>query len=412
MLEHGSANAMKLAPSAMARNIAWLHHLGNTKLGSGIIWILMVPITICAVVVMLMLSASESRQRQMRQSDGLVVQWKEWKLGQENLDRIIDNYCRQNGLFPEKHKGIVVYDNFGTIVDQSRLPREEMYWPMKIVFGGKGIDMYGGQGSQRLLAASPTPIPSQPMLQTRTNTDPRLSPIVASVSPVSMEPARQSPLGKAVGLPPIAQNLILPHTEARFMIDMASLLGSVPQAGIDILGTSGRKLLHASVSHMPDGSHVLNICSVGCEDDPRSVVFLPAHGPSDVLEIYGKAGKKYGVLDCSGGNVVRLQYSTGAEYQTVLQISMQQQESLSMIAATMDDVIVAEAGKDMANAGKKVSMWGLKVKPNIDAVLITSCMLSLILMRPWPSSRGLFSSFPLSPSATQSSLRPQTSSWN
>jgi hypothetical protein len=118
------------------------------------------------------------------------------------------------------------------------------------------------------------------------------------------------------------------------------------------------------------------------------------------LAIYGKAGKKYGEIDCSGGSTARLNFIAGADVQTVLQITMGSKDALNMTASTMDNVQVAQG----EITGE---VWKLKVNPGSDAVLITSCMLALILLRSWPSS-GLFSTLSLSPSATSTSLRLQT----
>jgi len=212
-------------------------------------------------------------------------------------------------------------------------------------------------------------------------------------------------------LPAICPSLILPHTEARFMIQMDHLL-SLTSGPVNILGTSGRKLLHSMVCDSPDGRRCLMLSSCGCEDDPRTCIFTSHHGSgAEALEVFGKAGKFYGSLQLPGGNQAVLTHSgAGGQLKPVLQIDMGNHSDLSMSASTMDGRLLASAGRNATAGGRSFEggdSWRMQVKPGTDAVLITSCMLALILLRPWPTADGRYSmGAPSVPTAM--SLRPHT----
>merc|ERR1712008_626714 len=96
------------------------------------------------------------------------------------------------------------------------------------------------------------------------------------------------------GPPSICPSLILPTTEARFVIAMDSLRPGSGQ--VDILGTSGRKLLHATITRQPDGRQLLAVASVGCQEDPRCIIHGAAAG-SAKMEVSSRRGKPYGMLE-------------------------------------------------------------------------------------------------------------------
>jgi len=195
-------------------------------------------------------------------------------------------------------------------------------------------------------------------------------------------------------LPPICPSLILPHTEARFMIQMDHLKRSW-LGPLNILGTSGRKLLHALVCDTPDNRRCLMLASCGCEDDPRTCIFTPADAtdPQAELEVFGKSGKFYGWLEFPGGNQALLTHSgNDGETNRVLQIDMGNATDLRMSASTMDGKLLASAGRSVAGqTAEGKDTWKMQVKPGTDAVLITSCMLALIVLKPWPSGDGRIS---------------------
>mmetsp|Transcript_4805 Transcript_4805/g.8721 ORF Transcript_4805/g.8721 Transcript_4805/m.8721 type:complete len:468 (+) Transcript_4805:114-1517(+) len=200
--------------------------------------------------------------------------------------------------------------------------------------------------------------------------------------------------------PPICPSLILPHTEARFMIAMDSLK-RLSTGSVDILGTSGRKLLHAAVSETPDNRRCLAVASCGCEDDPRTCILTPStavssstgEGQSQDLEVYGKSGSFYGRIESqSGSNNAVLHYGEGQNPVMILELGSQ--EDLRITAAAVDGNLLSSGGRNISISGRQLEgsdAWKMQVKPGADAVLIASCMLALILLRPWSEDLRLAS---------------------
>lgn len=187
------------------------------------------------------------------------------------------------------------------------------------------------------------------------------------------------------GPPPICPSLILPNTEARFMINIEDLRN--PAGSIDIFGTSGRKLLHADITQLADGRRSLSLCSVGCEEDPRCTITTPASVlPTSALEIYGRGRRPYGTLEPGGpGGVMHV----GGKPMMVVESAPWPSGNLHtfrMTAATMEGRLLAAADPTNDGRGHGEQSWKLQVKvtPGSDAVLISSCMLALLIL--WPSA--------------------------
>lgn len=200
-------------------------------------------------------------------------------------------------------------------------------------------------------------------------------------------------------LPAICPALILEHTEARFMIAMDCL--TIDTVGtIDILGPCGRTLLHASVS-TADGRRCLSVASVGYEDDPRAMVISRARTPGDELgaaegleaqdqrqqdsfQIYGRGGEHFAVLEPSTSDGLLL----FLEDKPVLSVEVGSAADLRMSAYAQDGRPLAVAGRNISIGGRPkddgVDTWKLQVKPAVDAILVIACMLTKILLRPWP----------------------------
>jgi hypothetical protein len=240
---------------------------------------------------------------------------------------------------------------------------------------------------------------------------PQRSPLISSSAlppGASMMQSLQSQAAKPGGiydLPPICPSLILPHTEARFMIQMDHLQRAAT-GPLNILGSSGRKLLHAVVCDTPDSRRCLMLASCGCEDDPRACIFTPQPGSTDKsLEVFGKAGKFYGWLETPHPGQALLSYSgDGGEASPVLRIEMGSPADLRMSASTMEGKVLASAGRSNGGADG-ASSWKMQVNPGTDAVLITSCMLALIKLRPWPSGDPRISVGASTMGGTATSLR-------
>jgi len=196
------------------------------------------------------------------------------------------------------------------------------------------------------------------------------------------------------GPPSICPSLILPNTEARFVIAMDSLRPGSGQ--IDILGTSGRKLLHATITQQPDGRQVLALASVGCQEDPRCIIHGPA-ADSVKMEVSGRQGSLYGWLEPDNTTLI-LTFSG----QPAMVLDTTGLLELRLAARTMDGKLLADARPAVASSRGPGAdpTWKLQVKPGADAVLIASCMLAVLLLRTGGAEAA-------SPEPSASLLRPR-----
>jgi len=172
-------------------------------------------------------------------------------------------------------------------------------------------------------------------------------------------------------LPPICPSLILPRTEARFLIAMADIM-QIQTGDLHIKGTSGRPLLIASVGTSPNGARQLALASIGCEDDPRALVFNHGMMGAGVLEVRGRSGQPYGVLQPMDGGAVLLHQN-----RPVMKIVNGPPSELCMTATGNDGTPLGVGRGGPAGGGNH---WKLTVRPGQDAVLIAVCMLSLIIL--------------------------------
>jgi len=182
------------------------------------------------------------------------------------------------------------------------------------------------------------------------------------------------------GPPTICASLILPNTEARFVISMDSLL-RVTTGSLDILGTSGRKLLHASIEDTHDGRRCLALSSVGCEADPRCLIYTPKDGVG--MEVFGRRKSFYGTIERSNDTSSILKY----EDTPVMLIEAGSVADLKMTARTADcdRKIIGSAGRHEGKGlrqPKGGDAWKFQVKPGTDAVLVCACMLAVLLLQP------------------------------
>lgn len=168
--------------------------------------------------------------------------------------------------------------------------------------------------------------------------------------------------------PPICPSLILPNTEARFMVAVARLQHVGPQ-NFSLYGGSGRELLHCSVDEPQGGGHRLSISSVGCEF-PRAVVMS---GRSGNYDIYGRDNQFYGTLEFAGERGLLM---VGGYPVMALDTS----EGLKKMASRMDGRILASAQPVSAQLPDGGTAWMVQVRPGMDAILVTSCMLTSMLL--------------------------------
>jgi len=246
---------------------------------------------------------------------------------------------------------------------------------------------------------SATPLAGSPWHQTPHITPrPILPPTAGAAAAARQEVARHEvpvQMDMTNGPPSICPSLILPNTEARFVIAMDSLrLSSACQ--IDILGTSGRKLLHAAITLQPDGRHVLALASVGCQEDPRCIIHGPAAG-SAKMEVSGRQGQPYGMLEPENAGVI-LTYSN----QAAMVLDTAGLLEYRLAARTMDGKLLATASQAVSSSRGPGAdpTWKLQVKPGADAVLIASCMLAVLLLRTGGTEAA-------SPEPSASLLRPR-----
>lgn len=190
-----------------------------------------------------------------------------------------------------------------------------------------------------------------------------------------------------VEMPPaICPSLILPTSEARFMISLDALV-QLTRGSLDILGNSGRKLLHAALSDTVDGRRCLMLASVNCEDDPRVSIFTRprafAGQTETTLDIFGRYGAPYGTLHAREGFSQLV-----CEGRPVMTVSPGIDET-QLAAALLDGTVLGRGSQK--NSGTTTALqgsqcWSVVVSAGVDAVLIMSCMLARILLTPSPGA--------------------------
>mmetsp|Transcript_129813 Transcript_129813/g.225615 ORF Transcript_129813/g.225615 Transcript_129813/m.225615 type:complete len:438 (-) Transcript_129813:127-1440(-) len=198
--------------------------------------------------------------------------------------------------------------------------------------------------------------------------------------------------------PPICPSLVLPKMEAKFVIALSSL--KRPTGVVNILGNSGRMLLKALISQTPDGRRCLALSSSGNEDDPRTIVLSPPtqgaassstpSGTGQDLELFGKLDGFYGHIESRPGGISSILHH-GSSQNPVMYLELGSQQDLHMTATTETGNLLASAGRSSVMttapgaAQQPISkdVWSLLVQPGTDPVLIASCMLALIFLKPW-----------------------------
>lgn len=181
------------------------------------------------------------------------------------------------------------------------------------------------------------------------------------------------PTQKADAAPPaICPSLILPNTEARFMISLHSITTADM---FEIRGTSGRKLLTAAFSGgVPGQRQQLALACVGCENDPRCTVAVEGQK----LSVLGRRREPYGEMekmDASLGTGAVLKCAGAA----VMLVEVLDRSRLHVVVSTPGKRLLAE-GQCRAGGSRPPAEghgWQLEVKPGADAVLILSSILSV-----------------------------------
>lgn len=204
--------------------------------------------------------------------------------------------------------------------------------------------------------------------------------------------------------PPVCPSLILPNTEARFLVNMESLL-RLGTGKLAVRGTSGRILLEAMVKE-EDGRRKLALASVGCEDDPR-VRIQTSKPPGQALEVYGRENDFYGTIESGSAGGGSFLVHAGKQVMSI-DLNTANPADLQMTAFAMGGPgpghgrQLGSAGRSPGQGGGSMSgptqdNWRVTVKPGADAMLITSCMLSMALLRQPGAGLGSGPNTPMMP---------------
>jgi hypothetical protein len=149
-------------------------------------------------------------------------------------------------------------------------------------------------------------------------------------------------------------------------------------------------LLEISIQEA-NGQWQLQISSVGCGDEPRAMIEMGSADKSSV-KIYGRGKQYFGSLENG---------DRPNECNLVIQGDVQM-KVLSEPSPDMQYRAVLVDGRQIATAGRFGQSWRLQVKPNADAVLIATCMLSMIFFGMGQLGRG---SVGATPTVRQSTTR-------
>lgn len=229
---------------------------------------------------------------------------------------------------------------------------------------------------------SPSPIATfptsatQPALQTAY--PPTASDIFASQSSLLPPPGRLPP--------PLCPNVVLPNCEVRVGVPMHEL-GKINHEGeLSVVGLSGNPLLRANLRKTEAG-RLLEISMPDPRSAPRAVVgpsiqdvVRPDRTRSRAVRICGMKDLFYGILEMR---------STGACYvikdgQTVLIIDGDS-ESLQLAIKSGDGVPLAAVTCSSEPFGGSEHLE-IRVQPGVDTVLVLACVLSVVLLSPYPAS--------------------------
>eukprot|EP00929_Paragymnodinium_shiwhaense_P006886 TRINITY_DN110837_c0_g1_i1.p1 TRINITY_DN110837_c0_g1~~TRINITY_DN110837_c0_g1_i1.p1 ORF type:complete len:525 (+),score=114.37 TRINITY_DN110837_c0_g1_i1:178-1752(+) len=205
------------------------------------------------------------------------------------------------------------------------------------------------------------------------------------------------------GPPAVCPSLILPNTEAKFVISMEALLRPELTGGrLDIKGSSGRKLLSAELANSGDGRLCLSLASVGCEDTPRARIFSPAPGRTD-MELLGKGNSFYGSLQPNGSPTSFVLLYEG---EAVLHVQIVDSASFRIVVCSKDGVQLGHSERTLGGPGGS-EVLRLNVRRGVDAVLVVSCVLAMVLVHGGSPHGGSSPSPSLRTSMAPPSLSPR-----
>jgi len=224
--------------------------------------------------------------------------------------------------------------------------------------------------------------------------------------------------------PPLCPALVLPVSEARFAVPLQALTRVDPK-GFDILGLSGNPLLHAAFRRSAAGS-TLEVAMAHAHSSPRATVGpvstnlddgAASDGPVSGWDIRGPNGAFYGMLIplASGAHVVQVGGGVerqnpggsgsgwGAPAPASAPVPPPLGSKGSTKAAAGRQVMVIEgdiaskrlsvtssggrtlAAVSVARNASDAELLELRVHPNVDGILVLSCVLAVILLAPGSS---------------------------
>jgi len=177
----------------------------------------------------------------------------------------------------------------------------------------------------------------------------------------------------------ICPALILPHGEARFSIPQEGMhkLG-VGRYPVEILGPSGRPLLHARLPVQPAGGRTdiatgrwLELTTTATSRYPHACIGPVQLGrlSQQALEIRGPKGNAYGMLEPHGGG-----WCARRAGRIVLRIATSADGGLQALSA--DSMQIASA---IPEPGAQLT---IQVHSGVDALLTLLCLLTVVLMSP------------------------------
>jgi len=284
---------------------------------------------------------------------------------------------------------LIVLSLFASFISDSPGPRADASGRKLLEEGAKGA----GKG-EVLYSAAPSMAPSMRVLPPRGSTSsPAIVEAAGGTEPRPSLPPTAGTMARYGSAPPICPSLILPVTEARFMISMDSLRQLKGSVGpIDITGQSGKKLLHGTLEDH-GAERRLSIASVNCAGDPRAVVIWPGEGSNHYM-IYGRQVhgdtatlRLYGVMEYVGSKLI---LSVGPQWMDpgssrpasdvcpVMSIDTDHRGEMLLAASSIEGARLA--GSDVVVAASGTEGWRLIVRPGEDAILVLSCMLVKLLL--------------------------------
>lgn len=247
-------------------------------------------------------------------------------------------------------------------------------------------DAFARQAEINAFGLSPwSPLPTQEVARTSPRSAAVLPPTPAMGSTDMLASVADIFTEKSMP-PPLCPNVVLPNCEVRVGVPMHEL-GKINMEGeLTIVGLSGNPLLRAAL-RKAEGGRVLEISMPEPRSAPRAVV-----GPtiqdtigsdktrSRAVRICGMKGAFYGMLEMR---------STGACYvikdgQTVLVIDGDS-ESLQLAIKSGQGAPLAAVTCSSEPFGGAEHLE-IRVQPGVDTVLVLACVLSVVLLSPYPPS--------------------------